>query len=593
MFNNFIHGALGQQEITSSSQLFTITVTERKPLFAMRFQEYEPNGNIKELRWKITSRAPKYYGFSYDPLNRLTAADYGHFEVLAPVNPIVIPAPQKVPTQHYSVPSISYDAVGNITGITRMGRMPALPDNCFDKHEIDRLTMAYHPTENRLLSVQDAAPPAARHLGFKPSGGQPAPYQYDQNGNLTLDTDKSLSISYNFLNLPSQLGSLGILYDATGRKWRKAGQSTTTLYSNGIEYRDGKLEAIYLPDGRLAAEYAGSSITRYRAEYFHQDHLGNTRLAFSDFNQDQSISLHDDPATPEDELEITQEAHYYPFGMGHLGPWYESVSPVNRYLYNGKELNDEEGVGLYDYGARWYDAALGRWGQVDPLAEERNWVNPYNFVQNNPILRFDPNGLTDYTINGKGRIQKVEGTDTDEGTDRLIRGEAKYNKKGELKGAKGSKYIEVEKGVFDNMESNEERQVFSIASGDNAEKLYDFIAGYVSSEFDKIDIETSSGDGKSFFYTSYDAEKTRGGTEFILHLRVSDPNMKLIDVTHNHGDPNFDKGLMGTSSPSDSDKRKAAFLANNAFPGQYPAPTFKIWRHGIRYPYNSKGKINE
>jgi hypothetical protein len=50
-----------------------------------------------------------------------------------------------------------------------------------------------------------------------------APYQYDQNGNLTLDTDKSLSISYNFLNLPSQLGSLSILYDATGRKWRKAG----------------------------------------------------------------------------------------------------------------------------------------------------------------------------------------------------------------------------------------------------------------------------------------------------------------------------------------------------------------------------------
>jgi hypothetical protein len=42
--------------------------------------------------------------------------------------------------------------------------------------------------------------------------GQPAPYQYDQNGNLTLDTDKSLSIPYNFLNLPSQLGSLSILY---------------------------------------------------------------------------------------------------------------------------------------------------------------------------------------------------------------------------------------------------------------------------------------------------------------------------------------------------------------------------------------------
>jgi YD repeat-containing protein len=114
---------LGQQEITSSSQLFTITVTERKPLFAMRFQEYEPNGNIKELRWKVTSRSPKYYELSYDPLNRLTAADYGHFEVPA----LSTPDPQKVPTQHYSVPSIGYDAVGNITGITRMGRMPAPP----------------------------------------------------------------------------------------------------------------------------------------------------------------------------------------------------------------------------------------------------------------------------------------------------------------------------------------------------------------------------------------------------------------------------------------------------------------------------------
>jgi hypothetical protein len=71
------------------------------------------------------------------------------------------------------------------------------------------LRYLYHPTENRLLSVQDAAPPAARHLGFKPGGGQPAPYQYDQNGNLTLDTDKNLPISYNFLNLPSQMGSLG------------------------------------------------------------------------------------------------------------------------------------------------------------------------------------------------------------------------------------------------------------------------------------------------------------------------------------------------------------------------------------------------
>ena len=45
------------------------------------------------------------------------------------------------------------------------------------------------------------------------------------------------------------------------------------------------------------------------------------RLVFSDFNQDGIVGLgEDDPATPLNELEMTQEAHYYPFGMNHLGP---------------------------------------------------------------------------------------------------------------------------------------------------------------------------------------------------------------------------------------------------------------------------------
>ncbi|MCB0562573.1 MAG: hypothetical protein KDD09_26660 [Phaeodactylibacter sp.] len=95
---------------------------------------------------------------------------------------------------------------------------------------------------------------------------------------------------------------------------------------------------IYAPDGRMVAEYTGGQITRYRAEYFHQDHpdpagtgqvLGNTRLVFSDFNQDGLIELtEEDPTTTINELEITQEAHYYPFGMNHLGPWYETVAPA-------------------------------------------------------------------------------------------------------------------------------------------------------------------------------------------------------------------------------------------------------------------------
>ncbi|MCB9293878.1 MAG: RHS repeat-associated core domain-containing protein [Lewinellaceae bacterium] len=177
----------------------------------------------------------------------------------------------------------------------------------------------------------------------------------------------------------------------------------------------------------MVAEYSGGQITRYRAEYFHQDHLGNTRLVFSDFNQNGLIELtEEDPTTAINELEITQEAHYYPFGMNHLGSWYETVAPENKYLYNGKELNGDYEINLMDYGARWYDGAIGRWTAVDPLAEERSWVSPYNYVQNNPILRIDPDGALDSPI--FGRDGKFLGTDSKgfEG-DIVIMDEDKYN----------------------------------------------------------------------------------------------------------------------------------------------------------------------
>ncbi|MCG8330980.1 MAG: hypothetical protein MI974_25025 [Chitinophagales bacterium] len=96
-----------------------------------------------------------------------------------------------------------------------------------------------------------------------------------------------------------------ITYDATGRKWEKIGEGNVkTEYINGIEYRDNNLEAVYALDGRIVYDHVGDE---YRTEYFRQDHLGNNRLTFCDFNNNGIIEISDDPGTQENELEIT---HY-------------------------------------------------------------------------------------------------------------------------------------------------------------------------------------------------------------------------------------------------------------------------------------------
>jgi RHS repeat-associated protein len=65
----------------------------------------------------------------------------------------------------------------------------------------------------------------------------------------------------------------------------------------------------------------------------------------------------------------------------------------NKYQYNGKELNEDFGLNWSDYGARMYDATLGRWNAVDPLADAYQAFTPYAYVLNNPIRLIDPNGM--------------------------------------------------------------------------------------------------------------------------------------------------------------------------------------------------------
>jgi RHS repeat-associated protein len=95
--------------------------------------------------------------------------------------------------------------------------------------------------------------------------------------------------------------------------------------------------------------------------------------------------------------EEKKRINYYPFGLKHRG--YNNIvsslgnSVAQKYSYNGKEHNQELGLDWYDYGARNYDASLGRWMNIDPLAENYLDMSPYNYVANNPIFYIDPDGM--------------------------------------------------------------------------------------------------------------------------------------------------------------------------------------------------------
>ncbi len=105
-------------------------------------------------------------------------------------------------------------------------------------------------------------------------------------------------------------------------------------------------------------------------------------MAFQDKNGDGII----DPAS-----EVVQVNAYYPFGLNH-GANVNGAGGAYKYQYNGKEFDDDLGLNWNDYGARFYDAAIGRWNSVDPSSEKQETVTGYHYVYNNPVKSTDPDG---------------------------------------------------------------------------------------------------------------------------------------------------------------------------------------------------------
>ncbi len=149
---------------------------------------------------------------------------------------------------------------------------------------------------------------------------------------------------------------------------------TTAEYSGAYVYENGNISYINIPGGRIRKDALHAS----HYEYNFTDHLGNVRVTFTK-NENTG------------EATIIQEDHYYPFGMRMNGLHCENTNLLNKYLYNGKE--QQEQTLYYDYGFRQYDAQLGRWHVIDAMAEKYLSTSPYAYVMNDPINHTDIAGL--------------------------------------------------------------------------------------------------------------------------------------------------------------------------------------------------------
>ena len=156
--------------------------------------------------------------------------------------------------------------------------------------------------------------------------------------------------------------------------------AAVTEYVDGIQYKNGVIESIQTEEGRILP--SGSS---FIYEYFLKDHLGNTRAVIDHTGA------------------VKQIQDYYAFGLEmNTGAGLNTASSL--YKYKGKEKQVELQLDQLDYGARFYNAELGGWNVVDPLAEVHYNLTGYNYVMSNPILYFDLHGLDSASSTSNGYL---------------------------------------------------------------------------------------------------------------------------------------------------------------------------------------------
>ena len=344
------------------------------------------SGNIGSMQWRNTSNGEQHqYDYTYDSLGRLTSSHYS--------------SSVSGTTGRFDE-SVSYNPNGSITSLLRGGMK-----NNGTFGVIDDLTVTYDG--NHLLKVTDDAEALNYNgaLDFHDGDDANCEYQYDSDGALTYDSNRGIaSVIYDYSHHPymiyisdgrsytknyytpdgRRLSSLHVAYIANGNSFNRVLSRDT--YIDGLILR-GDTTLLWRFDGGYVSLNANGTPTCWN--YYITDHLGSTRMVVD--NNDT----------------IKETISYYPFGseMKMENPALLNSNSWQRFRFTGKELDRQNGLNMYDFGARWYDVAgVPMWTSVDPLCEKYYSISSYAYCGNNPVNFIDPNGEDYWSTNNIEQI---------------------------------------------------------------------------------------------------------------------------------------------------------------------------------------------
>ena len=366
------------------------------------------------MTWKVpcNSFLRRYY-YTYEGMNRLSEDAYSHLPVLSPFPGIISSIEEEILSTGESSPlslipvintsgdlvgpisinaadqyteRLAYDKNSNITSLKRYGMNNQRHYGLIDSLVITR-------NGNQLKTIEDHAEKHLTYTGasdFYDGYTYNTEYYYDANGALESDINRDIDlIQYDALGNTRCIYYFGqnqieYIYAADGTKLRTIHRpASSSALTDSIDYignliiKNGQ-PSMYLFDGGYASFDANGAVDGWH--YYIQDYMGNNRMVV---NKNGTVE---------------QVTHYYPYG-GVIGD-ISTNENVQKYKFEGKELDRTFGLDNYDIHARQYFAMMPMWDRIDSKAEDYCPISPYAYCGGDPVNNGDYDGKAIIFVNG-------------------------------------------------------------------------------------------------------------------------------------------------------------------------------------------------